>query len=584
MPYLGTTKKQPTGLSFNEIMSNKYPASTTNYKSSELPWSSSLASSSKYPLSRPSATNISISSVNQTDTLTSSTSNNYLNQRQTTTTINNPRVISTTISGRSLFDYSKPKSAISNPSSMIYDGRIRRTVTAKHYRPTNKEETVSVRSTVESSAYSGDIKLKNSISTASKQDYLSSPNKFCESNQTFEHSCIAKPFRSSSLKLKASYSNILDQLTTTTLAKLKLGSSNSSHNYSRSKTSTKFKKLDVVPDEPEIEGEDEKGNGAQEYLRVRQERFRPDSPPIDKKDNVLKPLSPSSTSISSSSCLSSSSGLVCDGTSPTSSASSSQRVSSPLLTSSTNLQPPNSKNDTLKASSALNLDSGSDDFKNIDSGNSNDEKFSKENSDEDEQDNLVSPESDEGNKLSSRKNFIEARKILAELKKFDDSSQRSDDDDDDVKSDSHVPEGDKKEKSNAKPEATLQANESELVLKFKISERVKVDKTTVPGESTSVNKSTGFARINLSPLPVSRAIRKNLVLEARICSSGTIEEDIQEEENHQVKDENKDHTEEVDEGLDNSDGDDSDDSESDDNDNDEMGGSKNIIVSDQVST
>jgi len=221
----------------------------------------------------------------------------------------------------------------------------------------------------------------------------------CNSSISRGQSAIAKPFRSSSLKLRASYTNILDQLTTTTLAKLKLGSSpNSSSSPSAASSSAslvhnkqevnlKQTKLDVVPDEPE-----------------------------DEVEEVVSSKRPIET------------GLVV-ATSPTSSSSGLSSAGladvSPPLSSSSNCLPILPK---------VTLSSADTFPKDIDSGHSNgnsDTQFS--DTEEDEQNTLVSSENmgscggqmrgAEKDTIAYRNNLIKTGAILAELKSLDEERE-----------------------------------------------------------------------------------------------------------------------------------------------------------------
>lgn len=297
-PTLAHAKSSPS----NRLHTN------TSYKPSQLPWSSSLASSSRYPKvpSSSSATNA---------TRANDVSGGLPSKRYTASYGKAAAAISSTISGRSLFDYSSPRTAINTPASRIYDGQLRRTVTARYTRapPTDpiassiSSSSGSSSSTLCSSRRESTSKLNGSLNEtktseatptketgkeahnkqvepklvnpeASKQPEDNKPSKLdaasrvkaTEDSSTKSSSSFTKPFRSHSLKLRTSYSNILDQL-----SKLRLGSSSSSStssNNSLTKNSSDTKSsavvqqnsisravrpvLEMVPDEPESEHEE----------------------------------------------------------------------------------------------------------------------------------------------------------------------------------------------------------------------------------------------------------------------------------------------------------------------------------------
>lgn len=385
-----SSKPKQTTSAYLDSISNKYPAtSSRSYKSSELPWTSRLASINRYPLSRSSRPASSTSS--STDTSTSSSllnpSTGYSNGTSYRPSERaRDSVISTTLSGRSLFDYSSPKTAINTPSSRIYDGQLRRTATTRFVRDRPELNYASGQSK----------KLDNNTPSVTSSSISSTYTSSTGDNKTGKissgQSCIAKPFRSSSLKLRASYTNILDQLTTTTLAKLKLGSSSNqtqkSTTFSRptqleeqvvgwarnrdSRTSTRLDQrlmqpaLEVVRDEPE-------GEAAATCLNVK--HFYP----------TLKLATDSSlgaTSPESSSSGLSSGGPVDEANSPNSTSSLKQARFSPPLSS--DKDP--SKSKLL-----------SDELKNMeDSGHSNGDSTNEDlSSEEDESESTAEDDDDE---------------------------------------------------------------------------------------------------------------------------------------------------------------------------------------------
>lgn len=343
--------------------------STSGYKSSRLPWSSSLASNSRYPSSTLTRTNFQ-------DSSTTSQAQTQLNKHDKATA-----AISSTISGRSLFDYSGPRTAINTPASRIYDGQLRRTVTARYSRVTDPIG-VSGGGTsgvplISSTKNSDEPELKQKQTGAKKDaDKTSSlrnltPTKTQSLDKTSNgiaqtDTCqkssngFAKPLRSHSLKLRTSYTNILDQLTSTTLAKLRLGgggsggdvktaaasspSTSSTPNSSSQsslfggRTSTnrpinnhgstaaapgKPNRLDVVPDEPEEETEETpfaSNNSGRAIHYTQSERYpterllhlkAPTPPPAIHKTNCDISYNVTTVSPNSSSSGLSSSGIAC---------------------------------------------------------------------------------------------------------------------------------------------------------------------------------------------------------------------------------------------------------------------------------
>lgn len=419
----------------------QYPSTTTSrgYKSNELPWSSSLASSSRYPVVATKSLGGSASGAG----------NIFLSK------ISRPsdRVTSTTISGRSLFDYPAPRTALNTPTSRIYDGQLRRTVTTKYthnrYEPSNRQPTSTA------TAATATTRQQQSTKVAPKQNSASkSPSKSSgissTSGSSQSSSSLTKPFRSSSLKLRASYTSILDQLTSTTLAKLKLGgNSGSSRTPTNSVThnritNTRCPALAIVPDEPEAEENASRLNGGDGHK-----------------------LSESAASPGSSSSGLSSAGLT-SGVSPTLS-SSCYSTNSP--TSSSNLTQP-----VTTSQYKLHISSNEDDSANI--------SHEDPESGIDEQDTLVSftvakqtiNESSDDETMDaiqvSKDNLIKTRAILAELETFDDEStsklsysiETSSIDDDDDESDHDESNSNLSHQEHPIIQSQL-INESELILK-----------------------------------------------------------------------------------------------------------------------
>lgn len=285
-----------TALQANARSQGSDTSEASRYGANKLPWFSSLASSSRYP----STATTKSSQVGPRGRLHQelSTTQNFNRHHDKSTA-----ALSSTISGRSLFDYSGPRTAINTPASRIYDGQLRRTVTAKFNRTladqpsssgisppsASSSEVTATGFPVESEASDGAKGTRRSNeTTAIDADKIANQ---CADNTTKPQATAAetsksssKPFRSHSLKLRASYTNILDQLTSTTLAKLRLGGgghestanslSSTPHNSLQSSlfggrnNSTRHHVnnhatgsslanakpvLDVVPDEPELE-------------------------------------------------------------------------------------------------------------------------------------------------------------------------------------------------------------------------------------------------------------------------------------------------------------------------------------------
>lgn len=515
-------------------------SSSSTYKSCELPWSSSLASTSKYPLvngtSKQNNSTSSASSYNNNNSIYDNNSRYYSSSTRNNDPQASATVTSSTISGRSLFEYSSPRTAINTPASRIYDGQLRRTATARYTRVTdfcennNKEELKNLTTTTTKQIYANRINSsENNDKNISEKSCLYKPAKNVDSSSsatlpkaalattsedsqtTGNHlgagqSCVAKPFRSSSLKLRASYTNILDQLTSTTLAKLRLSSSNNRPSQDKDNKSEQQQQqqqkhsrsvfrhltrqpvfLDVVADEPEAEAKAEACNQVESNTNLNKLSV----PTVNLNNNKAKDL----TSIKQkrSSPTSSSSGLSSAGiagVSPTSSSSSSTTSSSSSSFSNVSFEKQQDKldnnNPTIMLINNLN-DSGNNSLKN---NSVKDSKVSGDDDDESTDDYISSSENENGstnnnsleeeeqtrtlvspvtrrlkylnkelgadkNNLVSRDNLIKTGVILSELKTtFDD-----DDDDDNNSSES----------SQLSQESDIlmpsNVNESELVIK-----------------------------------------------------------------------------------------------------------------------
>lgn len=273
--------------------------------------------------------------------------------------------------------------------------------------------------------------------------------------------------------MRASYTSILDQLTNTTLARLKLGGSSSSDNHKTTRTPhTRCPALAIVPDVPEDEEQ------ASSRLTNDDEIDMHD----DEGTMIGKGIKhPNIASAGSSSSGLSSAGLA--GVSPTSLSSSScysQQTNSPTGSSD---QPRGKPTAGDSKYSSMN----EDDSANISNEDDDDDDDDGPESDLDEQNTLVSLSARQQAEMIhsspvvamlSEDNLIKTKAILAELETFDDestsklsysietSSTDDDDDDDDVDDDA----GSESLSSRASPlgHSIIQSrliNESELILK-----------------------------------------------------------------------------------------------------------------------
>lgn len=315
---------------------------TDRFKSNELPWSSLLPSSSRYRTSdKPVYSNVSISDsprlYNKThDSSATSTSTGRQDRLASTS-------YSSTISGRSLFDYSAPRTAINTPASRIYDGQLRRTVTARYNRvsdidpgPSNtiagQNRLKVLNSTADETLQRTSSQTKTTLNPLVNNSGSRAPIAASLSSKTSSNllSIPSKPLRSSSLKLRTSYTNILDQLTSTTLARLRLGTSSTSGDSMRKKknhcsaTSSASKAtLDIVPDEsePEEDKQEQRVKSTYKILISDSDKIQK-SAVLSKEEPQLITTSPGS----SSSGISSSSNINCEASSLTQSPISSYQV------------------------------------------------------------------------------------------------------------------------------------------------------------------------------------------------------------------------------------------------------------------
>lgn len=354
--------------------------SSRSYKSTELPWASSLASSSRYPVSssKPSTTTSSASFANPAYHSGTSLFASY----DVKPTLDQTTHI--TPSGRSIFDYTSPRTR--------YDGQLRRTCTAKYMN-------------------TGDYLNSTSESQRETKTTRAVPNS----------DRFTKPSRTSSLKVRPSNYNILDHIAASTIAKLKIGSSPSRNEPDKNS--------------PNDAGEDSK-------LKLQTTLADPEIQPGGKvKNSLLGPTafarvesekgshSGGATSPYSSSSGLSSSGIVC--VSPRSTSSSRRKNSHETdKTSEHNSQDCQDSNHTHSIVDGNNseADSANDMSQDVGSSWSNEDE---------EQHTLVSPVSRrlqllskelDDNTLASRENLIKTGAILSELRVYDDEREVASDD------------------------------------------------------------------------------------------------------------------------------------------------------------
>lgn len=474
--------------------SNKYVSNSTGskYQPSEMPWSSLLASASRYPVysktsSQSKAQNSSSNSINTANTikLSSTSTTNASNQiylrsgrplpdnNSSYTATRRPAAIparyepkslsSTTatsayISGRSLFDYAAPRTALNTPASRIYDGQLRRTVTAKYIRNepplvVNKKEPAQDQAYFKSPTATN-LSLNSKATKSSQPDAKQVLPESRKGNVENKAITASQHLRSKSLKLRTSYGNILDQIASATFARLRLGSSQNSHTSTPVSSTNDLKEkqlkqqhrqsnlkqpaLEVVPDVPEAESD---------ALRVGPVSERARCPELElaiANDYLTSKVTGASSSAtspgSSSSGLSSSGvGLVCS--SPTSST-----ARSPVLARSTvGCLASRHKSTELRAIDSADDESNNDSANCGCSSGASESAESEENVNEDEeQKTLMSPvaanqnfdlNNDEANlnpeEPKVRDNLLKTGAILAELDDFDENDaldQYSDDD------------------------------------------------------------------------------------------------------------------------------------------------------------
>lgn len=360
---------------YNEISSSRQ-----TYKT-ELPWASSLASSSKYPALKSTNSNHLSSFANPTYQQRNNVSSTSLFTRYEPKPNYGQQSVNITSGGRSIFDYTPNR----------YDGQIKRSVTTKYPR------TNYFSSQIDSKPLKHDHGYESSL-------YPNSESK---------HTVVAlpKPTRSSSLKVRSIGSSILDHITASTFAKLKLRSSPSKSRSIEDKVDAKVNKLEIVRDEPEPD-----------LLLT--------SDSSSRMPNVVTYEKNSSQRISAASPYSSSSGLSSSGVvgvSPSSS-SSSRRQTSPTSTGNNKHKPSNLVATRVASNSSKNKEQESN-FSEIDSAEvSLDYGTWSNEDDEEEQHTVVSPVTRRlkllnqelgSNSLASRDNLIKTGAILSELRSFD---------------------------------------------------------------------------------------------------------------------------------------------------------------------
>ena len=427
-PVLANKPSMMTTTTTHQNQASKYQSS--KYKSSELPWSSSLASSSRYPARGQTTTG----------------GGSYVPAAETNFKYSNS-AISSTLNGRSLFDYSSPRTAINTPASRIYDGQLRRTVTARYHRtiepfsggpssrPASNQSETATSSNQRPIASNQSNRSTESTRAATTISALKDATTTTTTTTTNNNNSGKSPFRSSSLKLRTSYTHILDQLTSTTLAKLRLGPS-SSNGHKANVVQAKRPPLNVVPDEPEPE---------EAVASVGMERQSHHLAAPARTTTVAATTSgPTTTSPGSSSSGLSSSGQP--GASPTSSASSrpAHSPARPIKISNTVtgfggqlLGPSKCSEDPEELknidSGHSNGDSGEDYDSDDDEGDASDETEDEDEDEDEEQHTLVSPVTrrieylskelgPSRNNLACRDNLVKTGAILAELDKFEEDS------------------------------------------------------------------------------------------------------------------------------------------------------------------
>lgn len=197
------------------MVSNKYP-SASRYKSSELPWTPTLASANRYPLAKSSTSyHLRADDYGRKSTIAN------LNGTSTTTTT----------------DYHKPAGLRSTDASDRTTTYHRTTATS--IKPT-ESKTTSYNGKTNDGDYCSTVALK-AAQLDRRQQFTTKPE---SENSRVKHvpSTISsafsmkndrpapgvypeKPHRTTSLKLKSTYTSMIDQLASNTFAKLRLGSS-----------------------------------------------------------------------------------------------------------------------------------------------------------------------------------------------------------------------------------------------------------------------------------------------------------------------------------------------------------------------
>lgn len=229
----------------SSLMSNKFaPASnnhTRTFKHTELPWTSMLPSSRRYPLSKSSTTFYSsnlFTPPSQQSNMTNASSS-YRPSNDNDTSWSYKKNTTASYLGRSIFDTPSYRAPVSfQPTGRVYDGQLRRAVTTRernYQRPEPaylpQERLVNANSSSTRYPKTDDKTsaqrplTNNSVKNSTFTDSTTTKSQLSTQHQDTNRSTVGKPFRTTSLKLRNSYNNILDQLASTTLTMLKLSSS-----------------------------------------------------------------------------------------------------------------------------------------------------------------------------------------------------------------------------------------------------------------------------------------------------------------------------------------------------------------------
>lgn len=361
----------PSSSSSSSSIGNKFSNNTSYvskpYRQTQLPWSPLLASTQKYPLSKsatsaPYGTSSLSSASNSYETQQVRSEMKFLNTKQKETRRDNYDIyrnpsektgqqssISSYTGHRSIFDMPTRRAPISmyTPSTSSftngsrYDGQIRRAITTrdKNYVPLtnhnkNRQPVItnsgSSNLTETRSAISRPLVVSSDKSLKVSESSSQQPKTTEPATNGSSKSSLGKPFRSTSLKLRNSYNNILDQLASTTFTMLKLSSGSSSK-----QATVKQANLDVILDEvvevPEVVK-------SKIYLKPSDINYQSSVGKLnqkmkkqDSKELTLRVPSPGGSLLSSSGSCSSSANNQTGGVSPTLSSNSSNQASDLLI-------------------------------------------------------------------------------------------------------------------------------------------------------------------------------------------------------------------------------------------------------------